>query len=606
MEALSLKFTASKGIDRIVDTVTIDEFIPSVNTLSDEIDNTFVLYSDFWYTITLCSSFSLDIENVIIKINDEEIQTLLDYDIIKFVNNTQPFIDCYGFVKIYIEIIFKDGSSKSFMSKNISVYALETEENTALHKMIEYIYSNNFLINEKAVKPNIQVSHSYSTSKNMELQIKILSNIVDVYRQNYPIFKTNPKTKIVTSSAIDDFEKVRFFSRDMVRYITTHPENLIDRGLSSGIKIGNKTFQPKKTMVDLKVYSTDIYENRVIVNFLKKMINYSVKLQVEIEQDINSISIRQQGIPGYIATSNIILRTMLGRLNKWHDILSEIIVQLKKLFNAYSLIFKVSNIDVLENPKSTPIFLSIPHYKKIFICIQQWFSSGDYDLSSEKTMVSFLKSSKLYEYYVLIKIINALISAGYILERSEIFDYNVPDISSEDVVNTFYFKKDGHESVLYFQPYVKSVPGVNGIHFFRNNRIVPGDKARISLNRTLYCPDFILKIAQNDNKHKYIIFDAKYSSIDTVKKHYLQNLVFKYLFSISPSSNNDEICGLVITNGKNSYDAKSKLNNVYDVEHSFLGDIYPLSEILTISEFTGETETFHNSIFTDLFKKLNI
>ena len=64
-----------------------------------------------------------------------------------------------------------------------------------------------------------------------------------------------------------------------------------------------------------------------------------------------------------------------------------------------------------------------------------------------------------------------------------------------------------------------------------------------------YTPDYLIKI-NNSSGDIYYVLDAKLSQKHQVIKHQLQELIYKYLFSLSSFDQNDSIMGLLILCGK--------------------------------------------------------
>ncbi len=161
--------------------------------------------------------------------------------------------------------------------------------------------------------------------------------------------------------------------------------------------------------------------------------------------------------------------------------------------------------------------------------------------------------------------------------------------------NTFVFKKGEQLLTLYYQPVIyNDERKENNISLYRNNSAPVGDYENGS---SYYVPDFIIKI-ENEERAHYIICDAKFSTFGTIKKHYLKDLVFKYIFSLTPTDTNDKILGVSVLHGK--YDENEKLKSIYDNELqgksiSPFFDIIPIIEKSNPSDY-GELEIFFNKL----------
>ena len=80
-------------------------------------------------------------------------------------------------------------------------------------------------------------------------------------------------------SVIERLERIQYVTQGTLSYTATHPEYLRQVNSTQGIFIGNRVYQPQKTETVQNTRSYDIYENRVILAFLRNMIDSVQSLQ---------------------------------------------------------------------------------------------------------------------------------------------------------------------------------------------------------------------------------------------------------------------------------------------------------------------------------------
>ena len=139
--------------------------------------------------------------------------------------------------------------------------------------MIKYIYDNceNYLYEEhKNNRMHNGIFDNGETS--VQAKIQLLNEIVEKLKTLFPLFKNSPYSKLINKNVIAPFEKLRDITPNTMVYISTHVDELQRVNINSGIKFNNQFFQPKTTLVKSVQYTTDIYENRVIVGFILKII----------------------------------------------------------------------------------------------------------------------------------------------------------------------------------------------------------------------------------------------------------------------------------------------------------------------------------------------
>ena len=98
--------------------------------------------------------------------------------------------------------------------------------------------------------------------------------------------------------------------------------------------------------------------------------------------------------------------------------------------------------------------------------------------------------------------------------------------------NTFVFTKQETKLTLFFQPVIFGNDStINGISLYRNTSTNAQQDVR-KKGGDSYTPDYMIKIEKSGITN-YIILDAKFSTTENIRIHQLQELVYKYLFSIS-------------------------------------------------------------------------
>lgn len=271
----------------------------------------------------------------------------------------------------------------------------------------------------------------------------------------------------------------------------------------------------------------------------------------------------------------------------------------KQLYYFYSKLFNISADIVKVLPAFTPVFRSINAYRQIYIYIHKWFSIGNYELGKDELLLSFISTSKIYEYYCLIKLLH-YISQNTTMElvESKRISYTVrnPYYNDTNYNNTFLFNNNDMKLTLYFQPVIYGDnKAFNDIALFRNT----SSNSRQGNNNSgkIYTPDYILKIDYN-NKSDYIIMDAKFSTPENIRLHQLQELVYKYLFSISTLYDSDRILGLYVLCGKKL--GKDTQDVVHDLAKKIGCNVNPFAEILVMNGVNIEDYTMVREIISKI------
>ncbi len=162
--------------------------------------------------------------------------------------------------------------------------------------------------------------------------------------------------------------------------------------------------------------------------------------------------------------------------------------------------------------------------------------------------------------------------------------------------NTFIFDNGSIKISLYFQPVVYGDSrAFNGLDIFRNTST--NAKKENSNRGKTYTPDYIIKI-EYDGIADYIILDAKFSTPENIRLHQLQELVYKYLFSISTLNETDHIKGLYILCGKKL--GNDEEDNIHDLAQKIGHSVSPFADILVINGLKTDDYSMTNIIFDNV------
>ena len=263
-------------------------------------------------------------------------------------------------------------------------------------------------------------------------------------------------------------------------------------------------------------------------------------LILDIEEKIKTIKNKNK---------NIKYNSLHKTINFLYDIflreLEKLLPALEEIYHRYVSILHCDNYVLEEKPVATSIFLTSVHYREVYINIEKWFDINKHNFNKELDYITtFQTADQIYEYYTLIKLIKLLESTGFQFETSRAYKYEDCNYIFE-YDNTFEFYKDLNNKrlTLYYQPVIYSYQLKNNITLYRTR-----DK------KSYYMPDFLLKFEIN-NKVSYIIMDAKWQSLTTIKKYTLDDIIKKYIYSIDDYYGN-KVEAIILLQGRRDFTNK--------------------------------------------------
>ena len=457
----------------------------------------------------------------------------------------QPFLLHYDLLCLSFIVVLSDGSSKEYFTDFLLCVSKNKADIINIQNMLRALSTfddsqiNELMFSEK----NHNNSHSLFVGKwdkhayrSLSSYLQLLSQIIFVLQNNFAYFKMQGKHAIKRADTFTSYAKAKRISRKSFNWIIQNMEELTDVPFASGIYYLGKNYLPSYIKTEVSQKSWDVYENRVILNFIYTVLSNAKQVYMEFNKtilnEIRIISKIHGNFPtGYYAPiitvkslQTSFYRTQLQKLNST-------IQSLSNIFSNYTKLFKITPELLVSLPRKTSTFCEIQTYSQIFEVIIHWFRYGEYSLAKERLILHVKTLDKLFEYYCLFRILTLLTENGYQRASGEksAYKHNYQHAdkyyqNEMDVPNTYVLKSGNSTVTLYYQPVISSVCFENDIGLFRTTQYYMG--------RNYYTPDFVLKFSTG-NQEEYIIFDAKFSSRENIKRYSLPKVIKKYSCEIS-------------------------------------------------------------------------
>ncbi|MCF0132193.1 MAG: DUF2357 domain-containing protein [Pseudobutyrivibrio sp.] len=546
------------------------------------------VYEDKEYTITL--NTTEPIADAVLYLNDEKIDAVYrDNEIILRGEFTRElFSGQLGFVQLSLAITDEENVQKCYYSEFASVLIPQNRKNRYMEDMLNYVYEHQSDYLKSKVATSAPGKAGANVYNDFRTRIILLEDIANIYETSYSYFKSSCKYKLEAVDVIDRVEKLQNVGAKTIQYMTQHPEYL--RKEVTGIRYGKSTYLPDKTLTVQNRATRDIYENRVVLGFLTRVIHDANDLKDRLTKQINAVSAGSNHEDGYIVSSFVLYQSAKAMLHEYWGRLNEAIEKLNNLRFLYHQILDIEINPCVSKPNPSAIFMSVPQYNQIYRSIINWFGKIGYELKNEKVVHNLLSSSSIYETYVLVKLLNNIRELGFELVSEENVTYSSAGLKhykNKEFNNTYVFIREDVRVTLYYEPVIYSSedPATNNISLYRNNTISFTYESDVENRHCCYTPDYIIKI-EKDGQEKYVICDAKYTYLKRVRNQHVPELSYKYLFSLSPRSKNASIIGINIFYGVT--DEEHGKESFYNLEKETR--INPFFELIPLSEELNEEE----------------
>ncbi|MDE6833109.1 MAG: DUF2357 domain-containing protein, partial [Ruminococcus sp.] len=393
----------------------------------EEDDNTFVpekkilVYYDYDYisfelrgSIQYVSDFYINDEAIPISHNIQkpnEYQFVLDKNSEKTSKDYKKiFMQCFGIVQIKIKI-----SNKYYVSDRIAIMVKDNTQYKNIIKMIDYIYDKG---NDYLYEDYVSVDGADSDDDiKIESKLRFIEEVIEIYENFSGYFENSPKTRAVAGEVVGKFYKLDSVTPKTIQYIASHPEELYEVDFNTGISYGNRHFQPENTLVSSTVFTSDVYENRVITGFLYTLISRLEELKEYVHED----NVYRKG--NYIESTKYIYRFRTMPIDECMERLQILLYRYRKIFGV-----KEMYIDFL--PEYTDTFRLVMPYRTVYQKIYEWCHDEGHSTAKSQLLQSFISTRKttsiIYEYYCLIKMLVTIreeMKCTMLENRTERFEY---------------------------------------------------------------------------------------------------------------------------------------------------------------------------------------
>lgn len=430
-----------------------------------------------------------------------------------------------------------DSCFKEYFSDFLLCASGEQEDNQNIQNFIKELldFHNTQIDKLLFSEASEQTSSLYEgrRSKSLSAYLQQLEEVVNCYESSFAYFRTQSKHTIRYASELVSYNKVKTVSADSFTWLMQNAEQLSAVPFATGISFENKNYLPYRMKAERSRRSFDLYENRVVLSFLKEVLDDARQVNTEFEREIEEEKRIFTGLDSrlpenYQATILTIKAYQIALYSALLDKLRARIETLQELYAGYSRLFEdVTLIPVFVSlPLKTRTFCEIKPYARVFEMIVQWFKYGDCSLSKEHLLLQVKTLDKLFEYYCLYYLLEMLTDHGFEPADTEHpalrFQYPVRDDrfkNETDVPNTYRLTSADKDTevTLYYQPVISSTGFFNDLNLYRTT------------SGSFYNPDFVLKFCSHSrHQEEYVVFDSKFSSQKNIRDYMLQDVISKY------------------------------------------------------------------------------
>lgn len=367
--------------------------------------------------------------------------------------------------------------------------------------------------------------------------LKAIENIIE-HRMR---FKNDPCKKTSLSREIRAFNKNQAIDDNLIASISSDLSCLQPTiAEHADLKYYGLHYSIEKIDCPVLKVDTDVYENRVIINFLYDFISFLKSLREKITPtSISKDSISLDGkeyisLDRVLRDSGIFFDVLSPKIASGLDKTTRLIEFFSKYMPSSINKFEKNELRVTQN------VLSKPHYYSLFALIRSYRTIGEPTWKGDFELFGLRNMAKIYEIYCLVSIIGSLKQLGFKISQASYINGGYLD--RVDVVrpinephNYYCLEHDSEGTIELFYDLNSELAhnaGLFGTHG------IPVDL--VHRNKITWRPDFFIRITRGDYTETHVL-DAKYSKADTVDRDRLNEVALKYGVQMGVSAGNEII-----------------------------------------------------------------
>lgn len=403
---------------------------------------------------------------------------------------------------------------------------------------------------------------------------------------------SKPRSQLTKQYATaDQLNGNSFIDDQCLAWIVNNPSCLVRTHTSQEdrIRIGNRYFRAQNNIRASYYDDTNTYENQILRGIIESIraYLYSLKKHYQHSINLNHEHIRENTELTFSKIVKILAarsyQPLIQEINRLLQVCSRHLSKLESTLKVFH--------GIQEVPELTPSFRSVPAYEHIFQVAQDWYENFYIERGDIVTSHPVESIAKIYELFCLGKVIDSIISIGFLAIESE----NQLDPIREQYT---FLKSDGTICKLYYDKVIRSPLSVSN-----------SDELVDTQYTGRLRPDFVINFTNAEGLNVNVIADAKFTNAQNARNRYLKDLTFKYLHRFSTKKGGfTNILGLIIfyPDMLDEYSASDYDLNKQD--YAISGDLSKLPFLVTRSIGFNQTDKI-SSLFSkcaayDLFEVL--
>jgi hypothetical protein len=429
----------------------------------------------------------------------------------------------------HIELSQAD-DDKIISSPPINVFALKMTYDKAA-SFLRYIVNN-----EDVSSACFSLTHGKSdngdSTESIMTKINLGMKVLNHLKNEWARFEKDPCTKREVQQSLEKYDRRMHLDDQSIAYLSSHPDELsLSASNQADIRLSGRLYSIGNIVTNEGVLNKDVYENQVILSFLHVFMSFlkSVKNKsIETNNANHGEHVSADGtsfvsIDKLLKDSGLIFDYSKLKVELGIELCQKYIRVLHEKFGC-----KITTSKAYK-PVPTHKVLHKPHYLNAFKLIRNYHAAGEPLWTGMSDSYGLRSLPKIYEFVVLVGLINSITRLGFNREKSEYLssiNASEPIRKPINEINNYHVfsNADGVKIKLFYDLAMRPLADLSP-------KEMNGSPVDIKGYMPAYMrrPDYYLLIEKNEDYEAHIL-DAKYSTMDNVSKFLLPECAMKYGF----------------------------------------------------------------------------
>lgn len=518
-----------------------------------ELETTGTVKESGEYAFDLLSSEPIEGSEIWFRVGDEEPRSMYASKIsapveiegqsfhwynLNFDNDAKPFRLTYGFARVGV-IVFESstGTKRSLSTRDIPCASAYADQKRIVSAMFDELTSAQA---DTAMSWMLGIPHGNeqsaallqgvlsTASKSLRSYVALVEDVLSGYRSCLSYIRGHAHSKTTRSETMIDAEKVQRLGHNELIWMTRNLDGLHEAPRGTGIDYGSKTYSMREVQTRAIQRAFDNRENRALLSFLGMLCASLSEASGKVSEAITEMSdmlteLERMDADGSLTLAMSVVRTC----SELETPLLRKTVELRREATRIRRLYRQALPGVKEipyrKPSRTKVFQEIPAYAVLYDLMERWDHFGNFSIERDGLLLHTYRIDRLYEYYVLYRMLDWLNKAGFKPTESDDFPieqvtYSLtsPYYINEDQIANRYVMARGPETItILYEPVCYGDSREEGGNILHRVSSVQG----APLFDSYWHPDYVLYRHVNGELIGTAVIDAKFSTTSNMGVH---------------------------------------------------------------------------------------